>query len=181
MTIRSELMEVTGIKTKIGENKQAFLRRLVDATNDKKKVPDEAWEKLSAAAQNWVNDANKAIEDKTEIPDAGAAGAAEKAPAKKASKSASKTNGATKKAAAPKKAAGKKAKGKGNGAGRPRMSDEATVKRLVKEPPAGNRNEHWAKVPNGAKMGTIRKNKTLLRVTRYWRRKGFVELVAAKA
>jgi len=83
----------------------------------------------------------------------------------------------SKKATKVTKVKGKKAKA--GSRGRPKLDDTAVLKRKVKTLPAGNRNDYWDKIPEGTSMAAIRKKRAHLRVVRYWRRNGFVELTAA--
>lgn len=66
--VEQELIESTGIKLKPNEKRQAFLKRLNAAVNNAYDAdPDHvAWENLSQAAQQWVNDGNAT---KGDIPD----------------------------------------------------------------------------------------------------------------
>lgn len=61
-----ELREVTGVKSKKGEDRQNFLARLLQKSQD---LENDAWEDLTEAAQRWVNEATKADNDDSEIPD----------------------------------------------------------------------------------------------------------------
>lgn len=66
--VEQELIESTGIKFKPNEKRPAFLKRLNAAVNNAYDAdPDHvAWENLSQAAQQWVNDGNAT---KGDIPD----------------------------------------------------------------------------------------------------------------
>ena len=64
--IRDELVAATEIKMKRGEEDLDFRIRLVAATGE---LSDEAWEGLSAAAQDWFNDAADALNSKKEPGD----------------------------------------------------------------------------------------------------------------
>lgn len=176
------LLELTGVKEK-DEEEQVFLARLHAAVEG---LPDTKWDEMPKPCQEWSNACTVLLDAKKDLPgrakpkdagktDAGSAPKSKKEKTKMAT-TAKKPKTAAKKGAAKKSTARKKV---GEG-GRPRIAADSSVKRLVKEPPEGNRNEHWAKVPNGTTMDKIRKNKTLLRVVRYWRRNGFVELVGGK-
>lgn len=181
MSIASELAEVAKCPPKKGEDEQSYLKRLVTAVNA---LQDEEWKQISEKAQSWANEAIDAIEAKTDVPAPTGledvmkrtAEAAGKKPAAK--KTAANGKAPTKaKAPATKKTAAKKSKGEAKVGGRPRFSDDATVRWKTKELPEGNRNKYKDKVKEGMKFGAIRKDKTLFRVTKYWRRKGFIELV----
>lgn len=56
--IEKELLDVTKMKPKKGEDQQAYLHRLIGVVQDLK---DEEWEALSNEAQTWVNDGAEAI------------------------------------------------------------------------------------------------------------------------
>lgn len=59
MSVREELMKLTGVKSKKGEDEQVFLRRLFNAANS---LPDADWPKLSNESQVWCNSASEALE-----------------------------------------------------------------------------------------------------------------------
>lgn len=66
--VEQELIESTGIKLKPNEKRHAFLKRLNAAVNNAYDADPNhvAWENLSQAAQQWVNDGNAT---KGDIPD----------------------------------------------------------------------------------------------------------------
>jgi len=64
--IQKELVEVTELSTKRGEDRQAFLNRLVVAVAE---LADKDWDSLSKDAQDWYNNAADAKNAKKEIPD----------------------------------------------------------------------------------------------------------------
>jgi hypothetical protein len=170
--VLNELQEVTGVKAKDGEKVQVYLGRLKRGVD---KLEDGDWKKLSDAAQAWANKATEAVDGDKELPSL--PGLDE--PAKAAKEPAPKKNQQATSARAPKKAAkgDKKAR---KGSGRPRMADDMKIKRLVKKLPEGNRNEYWDKIPDGTPVSKLRKNKSHLRVVRFWRRNKFVDVVGAK-
>ncbi len=206
-SIARELADLAQITPNKGEDAQAFLSRLAVGVNE----ADEAeWKKMSGKAQKWANNAVDAIEAKTDIvaPDGldalmkaaakaepeetgkkktgkkdAPAAAAKGKTAKTKTKDEPAAKGKGKKAAAkdePKTAKGKGKKAAGPG-GRARLSDDLTVNWKKKELPTGHRNKYQKDVPQGTKLGDLRKkNKTLFRAVKFWRRKGFVELVAPK-
>jgi ribosome maturation factor RimP len=92
--IQAELLLVTALSTKRGEDRQDFLARLMKGVAD---LNDKQWDGLSQAAQDWFNDAADAKNAKAktlpDFPDA----EAEEAPAK------SSRRGAAKEEAAPAK------------------------------------------------------------------------------
>src|SRR5690606_21184767 len=65
MTVYAELSKVLKSKYTPGDDLQRYLQ---DLTVKADKLDDKAWDKLSAKAQQWVNDAIGAIENKDEIP-----------------------------------------------------------------------------------------------------------------
>jgi ribosome maturation factor RimP len=65
--IKEELLKVTDLGTKRGEDYQDFLARLMSVIA---KMPDADWDSLSKAAQNWYNTAADAKnENAKELPD----------------------------------------------------------------------------------------------------------------
>jgi hypothetical protein len=64
--VEQELVEATGCKTKEGESRQKYLRRLHD---DVKDMDDDEWEALSDSAQKWYNQAADARNNKEDLPD----------------------------------------------------------------------------------------------------------------
>lgn len=194
-----ELLTQSGVERKDDEGDQAFYKRLQAGL---RKKSDEDWGKMSDAAQDWSNRAQLALDDGKAIKaPAGAEPAKandndnEEKPPKKQKAAAAKTKADKKKSKKEKepKAAkegkkakkakpekeGKKKKAK-SGVGRPRLDDSATLKRKVKKlPEDGHRNKYWDKIPDGTSLKAIRKNKTHMRVVRYWKRNKFVDLVAA--
>ena len=64
--IETELLEATGLKEKKTEKRQDYLGRLCRSVA---KVPDEVWEGLSTAAQNWNNAAAERLKDGGNIVD----------------------------------------------------------------------------------------------------------------
>ena len=64
--LEKELVEATNLKEKKNEKRQDYLMRLCRATA---KVPDDVWEGLSTAAQDWNNAAAEAITDSKPIVD----------------------------------------------------------------------------------------------------------------
>ena len=165
-SVRQRLVEVAGIQQDQGEEEQVFLKRLHQKING---VADENWGKLGDEAQKWHLAAGQAIEKSEPIPvPPGKVPTKAKTPAKKAPA----------KKAAPKKAPAKAAKKKT--LGRPRIPDNTKIKKLVAElPEAGHRNADWDKVKDGATIKSIRTDKRLYRVCRYWRRNKFVDFVKA--
>lgn len=65
MTVYAELSKVLKSKYSPGADVQAYLEGLVARAD---KLDDTAWEKLSADAKEWVNDAVEAVDSKDEIP-----------------------------------------------------------------------------------------------------------------
>lgn len=171
-----ETTGLTKVEPKASEEPQLFLKRLHAAVDG---LPDDVWDAMSKPAQRWSNACTTALDAKTDLPGR-PAGAEAEGSAKKEPKPKKKEKTMATKAKKNGKAAKGKAKGK-NGSGRPRIDESATVRWLVKDLPEGNRNEHQAKVPNGTAFAKIRKNKTLLRVVRYWRRNGYIELKSKAA
>ena len=51
----NELLKVAGLKPKKGEERQAYLIRLLKAVSDPKKVTDDIWEGLTKESQDWTN------------------------------------------------------------------------------------------------------------------------------
>lgn len=66
MERQEELLEVTKVSRKEGEENQAFLSRVAKVANN---LQDEDWRLLSETAQDWVNAANFASDHKQELPD----------------------------------------------------------------------------------------------------------------
>lgn len=64
--IEKELVEVTDLSTKRGEDRQAYLKRLVVAVSE---LSDKDWEGLSKDAQDWYNNAADAQNAKKALPD----------------------------------------------------------------------------------------------------------------
>ncbi len=64
--IEKELSEVTEVSPKRGEDRSAFLDRIVVAVS---KLSDKDWDGLSKDAQDWFNDAADAKNAKKEVPD----------------------------------------------------------------------------------------------------------------
>ena len=62
--IKSELIEVTGVKEKRGEDEQDFLDRMVVSVSE---LSDQDWDGLSEDAQAWFNDAAEAKNKKKDI------------------------------------------------------------------------------------------------------------------
>lgn len=182
------ILDATGqAKQGAGEDAQTFLARLHKAISG---LPDKGWDALgrsSKAAQKWYNDSSVKRDNKEDfimLDGVKEKGGTEDAGERKSTKSkkATKTAKAQKPAKTAKAAKGKTTKpakkAKSNGAGRPRMADDAVLVRKVKKLPEGNRNKFWDKIPAGTSVAKIRKSKAHLRVVRYWRRNGFVELRA---
>jgi len=65
--IQKELCDATEIDPKRDESRQSFLVRLAAAAANQ--LPDALWDKLSPAAQDWVNDAADAANAKKELSD----------------------------------------------------------------------------------------------------------------
>lgn len=63
--ILDELVKVTECTQKRGESDQDYLKRLIKATSD---LGDGDWNKLSADAQNWFNDAADSVNAKKDLP-----------------------------------------------------------------------------------------------------------------
>lgn len=57
--IEKELQDATSVKPKSKEKRADYLDRLADEAD---KLPEKAWDNLSDAAKEWVNDANEATE-----------------------------------------------------------------------------------------------------------------------
>lgn len=68
MSIEKELVKLTGVKAKKGEDRQEFLRRLVEATMN---LDDDVWDTISHTGQEWANQAATAYNDgdDKEIPE----------------------------------------------------------------------------------------------------------------
>jgi len=65
--IQTELSEATGVSIKRGQDRQAFIIALMVAVSE---LSDKAWDGLSAAAQDWYNEAADAKNaKKKEMPD----------------------------------------------------------------------------------------------------------------
>lgn len=67
--VKQELLEATGIKEKKRHTEQKLMKRLCGACDD---LTDDAWDKLSASAQLWVNagiDATKEDEEISDFPE----------------------------------------------------------------------------------------------------------------
>lgn len=62
--IEQELQKATGVKPKKGESRQGYLHRLAKEAFDK--LPDATFNKLSKAAQGWVNDASEEWDEAVE-------------------------------------------------------------------------------------------------------------------
>lgn len=69
-TVEAELREITGIKPKSKEGRQAYLQRLHKGLQD---ITDQKWEKMSEDAQVWANQASAAEDKGKEFPDFGPA------------------------------------------------------------------------------------------------------------
>ncbi len=70
---RKALEKATGIKRSKNEDEQSYLNRLANKVGGRDDpLSDEDWDKLPKDAQDWYNDAAKAIKAKTEIPSLGA-------------------------------------------------------------------------------------------------------------
>lgn len=79
--IQKELVEVTELSTKRGEDRQDFLGRIVKAVAN---LSDKEWEGLSQEAQDWFNDAADAKNAKAKaLPDFPDLDAADEAPEEK--------------------------------------------------------------------------------------------------
>jgi len=65
--IQKELCDATEIDPKRDESRQSFLVRLAAAAANQ--LPDALWDKLSPAAQDWVNEAADAANAKKELSD----------------------------------------------------------------------------------------------------------------
>lgn len=99
--IQKELEIVTGVKINKDEDAQGYMARVVSAVAD---LPEEAWNKLSEAAQGWYNDAAEAVNNKTPITSFdGAESPAEPTVAEEATPTATKKKEKPAKAAKPKK------------------------------------------------------------------------------
>lgn len=190
MTIAKTLVEAASCSPVKGENRQGFLRRLVGKIDA---LPEDQWKALPEAAQKWVNKATEAIEGGKDIEEpegldgvlgtsAGTAAPAETGKGKKpaaAKKSASKAP-AKKTAAKPaKKGAAKAAGGKKKAGGRPRIDDDAKLHWKKKLPEKGMRNQYAAKAKEGTTVKELRKDRKVFKAMKFWRRKGYVELVGA--
>lgn len=175
--VLKKMLEVTGEKPQqAGETAQDFLARVKKKID---KLEQDDWKLLGTAAQNWSNDATHELDGGkplTLVPGVLEKGAAAKEGASKKTEQAPK---AAKVKAAKKGAKKAKVAKSDKPAGRPRLADDATLKRLVKKLPDGNRNEYWDKIPDGTSLAKIRKNKSHMRVVRYWKRNKFVALKAA--
>jgi hypothetical protein len=64
--IEKELCDAAEVDPKRGESRGDFLLRLALATNA---LSDKEWDKLSQPAQDWVNKASDAVNDKKSVPD----------------------------------------------------------------------------------------------------------------
>lgn len=133
MSLETELVTVTKVKAKKGEERQAFLGRLAVAATDK--ISEEEWEKLSDAAQEWANDAVKAQNRNADIPEfpteegeagtnTGAEGDEEEQPEAEAQAPATKAAAKAAKKPSNKAAAPKAAKPKPDAAPEPASGDE---------------------------------------------------------
>ncbi len=65
-SIVKSLVKATGCKAKTGEDRQAYLVRLVTAVSE---LPEDDWAKLPEDSQDWVNEAITAIKAKTDVDD----------------------------------------------------------------------------------------------------------------
>lgn len=66
ISIEQELVEATGVTPRKRENRPNFLARLVSKAQE---LSDDDWMKLSDEAQDYVNDAQTAINTKAELPE----------------------------------------------------------------------------------------------------------------
>lgn len=64
--IEKELLKATNLKTKKGEDRQAYLVRLINAVQD---LSDGDWDKISPEAQAWTNAGAKADNKKKAVVD----------------------------------------------------------------------------------------------------------------
>ena len=66
-SVETELLEITSAKPrKSKEDEQDYLARLCKAGNDD--ITDDDWEKLSQAAQGWLNEAARALKAEKSLP-----------------------------------------------------------------------------------------------------------------
>lgn len=64
--IKTELLKMTGISQKRGEDVQSFLARIVRAVSE---LDDPTWESLSSDAQDWFNGAADKLNQKLTLPE----------------------------------------------------------------------------------------------------------------
>jgi hypothetical protein len=64
--MEKKLQEITKVKPKSGEDRQAYFMRIIWAIQE---LPEQTWEDLDAATQKWVNDGAKQHGKKEEIAD----------------------------------------------------------------------------------------------------------------
>ena len=67
--IESELQKVSKIKPKSGEERPAYIIRLVEVVQEKVEKDEEVWDSLSEEAQNFINAVSTAANDKEDTPD----------------------------------------------------------------------------------------------------------------
>lgn len=64
--MEKKLIEVTGVKPKAKEKRQAFLERLIEGAE---KLEDDQWDKLPEPAQKWVNAGIKNLKAEKDVAD----------------------------------------------------------------------------------------------------------------
>lgn len=68
-SVESEISSAVKLKPKKKEGRQDFLYRLITAAGDSEILTDELWDKLSTAAQKWINKSVEAHKAGKEIPE----------------------------------------------------------------------------------------------------------------
>ena len=64
--VEVEILETVKLKSKRGEQRQAYLERVMTAVT---KLDDKEWEMLSTAAQDWTNAAATSVKEDRDIAD----------------------------------------------------------------------------------------------------------------